>query len=128
MPDHQGLVDDIRFCESPTAEWDEELGYDADHQDDSQYCEHGKFIGSWWGPDYLCGWCEDGISRAEMIEIHKAQRRREIQKLLDTERDLNAALSPLPWSARHLHWWVHDFAPHMLRQARIFSDEDWEVR
>lgn len=33
-------------------------GYDADRDDPSQYCKHGTFIGSWWGPDYLCGQCE----------------------------------------------------------------------
>jgi hypothetical protein len=43
----------------------EVLGYDADFSDNSQYCVHGTFIGSWWGPDYLCGWCEDGISEAD---------------------------------------------------------------
>ena len=41
-------------------DYDEELGYDADHNDESQYCAHGTFIGSWWGPDYLCSWCELG--------------------------------------------------------------------
>jgi hypothetical protein len=39
---------------------DEALGYDADHSDDSQYCEHGTWIGSAGGPDYMCGRCEDG--------------------------------------------------------------------
>jgi hypothetical protein len=42
--------------------YDEALGYDADHSDESQYCRHGSFIGSWWGPDYLCGACEMGVS------------------------------------------------------------------
>jgi hypothetical protein len=34
--------------------------YDWDMSDRSQYCKHGKFIGSWWGPDILCGYCEAG--------------------------------------------------------------------
>ena len=34
--------------------------WDWDKNDSSQYCEHGKFIGSWWGPDILCGKCEAG--------------------------------------------------------------------
>ena len=34
--------------------------YDWDRNDRSQYCEHGTFIGSWWGPDILCGKCEMG--------------------------------------------------------------------
>lgn len=45
-----------------TNELDDQLGYDADHDDPSQFCEHGTFIGSWWGPDYLCHWCEAGVS------------------------------------------------------------------
>jgi hypothetical protein len=47
-------------------QYDEELGYDADHSDNSQYCIHGTFIGSWWGPDYICGYCEDGVSLEDM--------------------------------------------------------------
>lgn len=39
--------------------------YDEDMDDSSQYCEHGRFIGSWWGPDYMCGYCEMGTTAAE---------------------------------------------------------------
>lgn len=41
---------------------DYEIGdeYDWDRSDKSQYCKHGNFIGSWWGPDILCGECEMG--------------------------------------------------------------------
>lgn len=42
--------------------YNETDGYDADHGDESQFCIHGTFIGSWWGPDYMCGYCENGIS------------------------------------------------------------------
>lgn len=34
--------------------------FDWDQSDENQYCKHGKFIGSWWGPDILCGYCEVG--------------------------------------------------------------------
>lgn len=34
--------------------------YGGDLQDPSQRCRHGTFIGSWSGPDYMCGWCESG--------------------------------------------------------------------
>lgn len=56
---------------------DEELGYDADHDDERQYCQHGTWIGSWWGPDYLCQFCEDGITKeqAELIRIDNAIHR-----------------------------------------------------
>lgn len=32
--------------------------FDWDKNDPKQYCKHGNFIGSWWGPDILCGECE----------------------------------------------------------------------
>lgn len=35
-----------------------ELPYDGDLDDPSQRCQHGTFIGSHWGPDYLCPACE----------------------------------------------------------------------
>jgi hypothetical protein len=34
---------------------------------DATHCVHGSFVGDWAGPDYLCGWCEDGISVSEML-------------------------------------------------------------
>lgn len=34
--------------------------WDWDRDDPRQYCHHGKFIGSWWGPDILCFDCEIG--------------------------------------------------------------------
>lgn len=56
-----------------TSDLDEQLGYDADHDDPSQFCEHGTFIGSFWGPDYLCHWCEAGVSVEEMREsLHRS--------------------------------------------------------
>ena len=45
---------------------DDTLGHDADHSDDSQYCQHGTFIGSPGGPDYLCGACESGLERCRV--------------------------------------------------------------
>lgn len=41
---------------------DEQEGdqFDWDHNDPRQYCKHGVFIGSWWGPDLMCGRCESG--------------------------------------------------------------------
>lgn len=73
-------------------ELDEELGYDADHDDPRQYCEHGTFIGSWWGPDYLCGWCEMGVSVDEMHAIHRARQRAEMEAI---ERDIEHLLGAM---------------------------------
>ena len=51
--------------------------FDWDRNDSRQYCEHGTFIGSWWGPDILCGWCEQGVSAAEADAIEQAIRERD---------------------------------------------------
>lgn len=58
------------------------LEYDGDLQDENQRCEHGKFIGSWWGPDILCGYCESGISTEEMERGHLQGRRYNERHLL----------------------------------------------
>jgi hypothetical protein len=47
-------------CQCSTCALEDELGYDADFGDPKQYCRHGTWIGSWWGPDILCGKCESG--------------------------------------------------------------------
>lgn len=48
-------------------------------REDDMHCVHGTYIGGPCGPDYLCGWCEDGISEQEYNAIMRAradQRRR----------------------------------------------------
>jgi hypothetical protein len=42
------------------SDYTEDDAYDWDRYDPRQYCRHGSFIGSWWGPDILCGDCEMG--------------------------------------------------------------------
>ena len=34
--------------------------WDWDQSDPRQYCVHGTFVGSWWGPDLMCWKCEMG--------------------------------------------------------------------
>lgn len=82
---------------SAWADYDEQLGYDADHDDSSQYCQHGNFRGSWWGPDYLCQWCEDGISVEEMHRIQEASWRHACQERLEEfDRVVGAFQSLVP--------------------------------
>ncbi len=33
-----------------------------EYRNTPEYCEHGTYVGSWWGPDYLCGGCEEGYT------------------------------------------------------------------
>lgn len=52
-------------------EINELLGYDADISDPSQRCKHGTFIGSSWGPDYLCHQCEMGYNTLTPITFNR---------------------------------------------------------
>lgn len=36
--------------------------FGEDMSDPRQFCMHGTFVGTWWGPDYICGLCEDGAT------------------------------------------------------------------
>jgi hypothetical protein len=36
---------------------------------DETHCEHGTYIGYPGGADYMCQWCEDGVSIREYREI-----------------------------------------------------------
>ena len=40
---------------------------------ESTHCKHGTFIGNAFGPDYMCFWCEMGVSdeeyEAEMASV-----------------------------------------------------------
>jgi hypothetical protein len=99
--------------------------WDWDQSDDSQYCPHGKFIGSWWGPDILCGWCEDGVSVKEMREILAAQRRRRADQALGIAWII---LEMVPVTASSLDWWVR-YVPVLIQQYGV-TDADiarWEA-
>lgn len=41
--------------------------WDWDKEDPRQYCKHGTFIGSWWGPDIMCFKCEIGDEPMNLI-------------------------------------------------------------
>jgi len=59
---------------------------DADEQQDAvrlgllsyegTHCKHGTFTGHWAGPDYLCFYCEMGVTDAEYAEIVGEEGRR----------------------------------------------------
>lgn len=51
---------------------------------ESTHCKHGVFTGHWAGPDYMCFWCEMGVSDAEYEEAmvaREAERKRRAQGL-----------------------------------------------
>jgi hypothetical protein len=74
--------------------------FDWDYQDDSQRCEHGTFIGSSWGPDVLCGWCESGVTAAEVAEYHRAAQLRSDRDLVARGENLYHIATEMPYSAR----------------------------
>lgn len=37
---------------------------------DDTHCKHGTYVGWPGGPDYMCGWCEDGISDEDYRAYH----------------------------------------------------------
>jgi len=77
--------------------------HDEDMSDQRQFCIHGTFIGSWWGPDYMCGYCEDGISVAEMLQGQAAQRVRRAKANMDecemVVRVITDAMANRPYDA-----------------------------
>lgn len=66
-----------------TDDYTESDRWDWDQSDESQHCEHGTFIGSWWGPDILCHWCEAGISADEAEQIEMQHLLREATDKID---------------------------------------------
>jgi hypothetical protein len=73
-----------------------------DHDD--VHCKHGTFVGGWAGPDYMCGYCEDGISDEEWEASQRSAERRNRRvtalqpKLVEIIRDINLAAKTDPAS------------------------------
>jgi hypothetical protein len=42
-------------------------------EQDPGFCEHDTYVGG-CGIDWMCQWCEDGISQAERLEIEAQNR------------------------------------------------------
>lgn len=63
--------------------------WDWDAYDPNQYCRHGNFIGSWWGPDILCGNCEMGEDPTlqEMLDQYD-ERIRKLNEHIKYARDI----------------------------------------
>ena len=84
-----------------------------DQSDGSQYCKHGTFIGSWWGPDLMCWACEDGLTDAEY----------ELACLYRTRHELRNRIQRIwPWEGMDI-WnmlgkkWSHVVIDWLFKQA-----------
>ena len=108
------------------------MSYDEDYQDPRQRCKHGTFIGSWWGPDYLCMDCEMGTSDYEYVigKAHEVLWRAQSQfgEQWDwlTDETFDRMMSNLPdrykWTLVNLRVWVimkdHEYITNQLRRIR----------
>ncbi len=64
---------------------------DPEFRDPGGYCPHGTYVGG-CGADYMCGWCEDGISGAELREINRRDRTRMTRERAEQAAKLLATL------------------------------------
>jgi DNA repair ATPase RecN len=63
------------------SDYTEDDRWDWDREDPRQYCVHGNFIGSWWGPDILCGDCELGYDPSLNDLLHPIDKAIEETKI-----------------------------------------------
>jgi len=109
----------------PTDDYQPGDEWDWDQSDDSQYCEHGTFIGSWWGPDLLCHWCEAGVSPAEVESIERSARLRKATDTIGKVERLTAELCDSLGLAKGVGV-VIDFCaddPDCLRALRVINED-----
>jgi hypothetical protein len=69
--------------------------YDWDQADSRQYCEHGTFIGSAWGPDLMCSKCEMGWTLEDDLAEAQAQNVRLAGSVKGAEQAMLAILGAL---------------------------------
>lgn len=77
VDENDNIVD--RPYSSPTYEIDHHKNCRLAVLRQRNYCRHGNFVGDPYGPDYMCGWCEDGydpsIYELALDEAREHQRR-----------------------------------------------------
>ena len=100
---------------------DEALGYDADHDDPRQFCRHGTFIGSWWGPDYMCGWCESGEEPPTPAEQREINVRRWRACIADTEHSLAIVQEVHQENRKYVPQWAHWLANEAFDDHTAFE-------
>lgn len=86
----------IRMKNDLVAEAEERSNWDRRNQWGEQYCVHGTNVGTWDGPDLMCGWCEDGASHYT-VALHWAYTRWERDR-----RSIGLAIQDalLSWNAQ----------------------------
>lgn len=73
MPEDPYAEPPITYAELMDMMDDRDDSGDPEFRDPDGYCEHGTYVGG-CGIDWMCQWCEDGISAAEAKKIVASQR------------------------------------------------------
>lgn len=80
MSDEFATYDDV-YHEYGMAD-DRDDSNDPEFRDPNGYCPHGTYVGG-CGIDWMCQWCEDGISLAEAKRIVSAEKTRAVRERAD---------------------------------------------
>ncbi len=75
---------------------------------DDTHCIHGCYIGYPGGPDYLCQYCEDGISVAELVEMNRRDRIANARLLVTMMENIQAKVPFKSSTATWLVQYVYD--------------------
>lgn len=87
--------------------------------DNGGYCKHGGYVGDPYGPDYMCGTCEAGISDLELV-LHAAKdferaKRAEFFKLL-SDFTFNTFVDYIDYFSTEERQYLIPMLIHQLRQ------------
>ncbi|HZZ17152.1 MAG TPA: hypothetical protein VFE08_14455 [Candidatus Sulfotelmatobacter sp.] len=110
----------------------EDLANDRDDSNDPEfrdyagYCEHGTYVGG-CGADYMCGYCEDGISLAEAIAIEARQRTREIREKANRAEKLLNNLLVLPECDGILAARMAELSSNINNPASRYGRTGWDT-
>jgi hypothetical protein len=69
--------------DDPVSDYDDVMGAVEDGYIpyDEVNCKHGTFVGTAGGPDYMCGYCEMGVTDEEWEEGRRRAARRDARRL-----------------------------------------------
>lgn len=87
---------------------------------ESVYCEHGTYVGSPYGGDYLCHWCEDGVSMAELQAEHeRAAAAGELCDFRGSRHEPDGRTTVLLW---HVYCTPCGPCPHVVQRLTAYPD------
>jgi hypothetical protein len=95
------IVGELKEAENET-NWDRRNRFTGE-----QYCQHGVNVGTWDGPDYMCGACEDGLSIYQYAlysayDQMQRDRRAAQRQISDAVIDVIKGLDDLPFDTLKL--------------------------